>query len=128
MKIKVTQDIILCKLYSVQTFSVNVKWGKEKFSKIECNTDETPILFKSTLYSLTGVLPERMKIMVKGATIGVPNIFKLFYDSCILITINFRTDRYKLYNRTSATCVLLLIGGSYTEDLPSITVEQLLFL
>ena len=48
-----------------------MKWGKEKFSDIECNTDESPILFKSALYSLTGVVPERMKVMVKGAAIGV---------------------------------------------------------
>jgi hypothetical protein len=51
--------------------SVNVKWGKEKFSEIECNTDEAPLIFKSALYSLTGVVPERMKVMVKGKAIGV---------------------------------------------------------
>lgn len=51
-------------------YKVNVKWGKEKFSDVECNTDEPPIVFKSALYSLTGVVPERMKVMVKGAVIG----------------------------------------------------------
>lgn len=51
-------------------YKVNVKWGKEKFSEIECNTDEAPLIFKSALYSLTGVVPERMKVMVKGKAIG----------------------------------------------------------
>lgn len=51
--------------------SVNVKWGKEKMSDVECNTDEPPMLFKSTLFSLTGVVPERMKVMVKGAAVQV---------------------------------------------------------
>ena len=50
-------------------YKVNIKWGKEKFTDIECNTDEAPILFKSTLYSLTGVVPDRMKVMVKGAVV-----------------------------------------------------------
>lgn len=50
-------------------YKVNVKWGKEKMSDVECNTDEPPMLFKSTLFSLTGVVPERMKVMVKGAAV-----------------------------------------------------------
>ena len=52
-----------------------MKWGKEKFSEIECNTDEAPLIFKSALYSLTGVVPERMKVMVKGKAIGVSKIY-----------------------------------------------------
>lgn len=51
-------------------FKVKVKWGKEIFKDVECDTDEPPVLFKSTLFSLSGVMPERMKVMVKGAVIG----------------------------------------------------------
>lgn len=49
------------------TFRVNVKWGKEKFESIECNTDEPPVVFKAQLFALSGVQPERQKVMIKGA-------------------------------------------------------------
>ncbi|KAI7850419.1 hypothetical protein BDC45DRAFT_243660 [Circinella umbellata] len=45
---------------------VNVKWSGKKFDNIELDTDESPELFKSQIYSQTGVPPERQKIMVKG--------------------------------------------------------------
>jgi len=50
---------------------VNIKWGKEKFEHVECNTDEPPIVFKATLFSLSGVLPDRQKVMFKGVVIKV---------------------------------------------------------
>jgi ubiquitin carboxyl-terminal hydrolase 14 len=49
---------------------LNVKWGKEQFKDIEVNLDEPPIVFKAQLFALSGVQPERQKIMVKGQTIG----------------------------------------------------------
>lgn len=48
---------------------VNVKWGKETFNDVELTTDEPPIVFKAQLFDLTGVQPERQKLMVKGAVI-----------------------------------------------------------
>lgn len=50
-------------------FKVNVKWGKEKFEKVEVNTDETPELFKAQLFALSGVSPERQKVMLKGSVL-----------------------------------------------------------
>lgn len=50
-------------------YKVNVKWGKEKFSDVECNTDEPPMVFKAQLFALSGVQPDRQKIMVKGAVV-----------------------------------------------------------
>ncbi|KAG8442168.1 hypothetical protein GDO86_011098 [Hymenochirus boettgeri] len=50
-------------------FSVNVKWGKEKFENVELNTDEPPMVFKAQLFALTGVQPDRQKVMVKGGTL-----------------------------------------------------------
>lgn len=47
-------------------FLVKVKWGREMFPDIEVNTDEEPILFKAQLFALTGVQPERQKVMCKG--------------------------------------------------------------
>jgi len=50
-------------------YKIKVKWGKETFSDIEVNTDEDPVLFKAQLFTLTGVQPERQKVMVKGVTL-----------------------------------------------------------
>ncbi|XP_016305174.1 ubiquitin carboxyl-terminal hydrolase 14-like [Sinocyclocheilus anshuiensis] len=50
-------------------FTVNVKWGKEKFDSVELNTEEPPMVFKAQLFALTGVQPERQKVMVKGGTL-----------------------------------------------------------
>ncbi|XP_019879627.1 ubiquitin carboxyl-terminal hydrolase 14 [Aethina tumida] len=47
-------------------YKVKVKWGKETFPDIEVNTDEPPMLFKAQLFALTGVQPDRQKVMVKG--------------------------------------------------------------
>ena len=50
---------------------MNIKWGKEKFADVHCNTDEPPIVFKATLFSLSGVQPDRQKVMYKGVVIKV---------------------------------------------------------
>ena len=52
-------------------FLVNIKWGKEKFEGVEVNTDEPPMLLKAQLFALSGVQPERQKVMVKGQVIKV---------------------------------------------------------
>lgn len=50
-------------------FPVKVKWGRENYPGIEVNTDEEPILFKAQLYALTGVQPDRQKVMCKGTVL-----------------------------------------------------------
>lgn len=50
---------------------VNIKWGKEKFSDVECNTDEPPEVFKAQLFALSGVQPDRQKVMLKGMVVKV---------------------------------------------------------
>uniref|UniRef100_A0A673KFX7 Ubiquitin carboxyl-terminal hydrolase n=1 Tax=Sinocyclocheilus rhinocerous TaxID=307959 RepID=A0A673KFX7_9TELE len=50
-------------------YPMNVKWGKEKFDAVELNTEEPPMVFKAQLFALTGVQPERQKVMVKGGTL-----------------------------------------------------------
>jgi len=50
-------------------FKVKVKWGKELYKDVEVNTDEDPMVFKAQLFCLTGVQPERQKVMVKGQTL-----------------------------------------------------------
>lgn len=46
--------------------TVSVKWQKQVFSAVEIDTSQPPYVFKCQLYDLTGVPPERQKIMVKG--------------------------------------------------------------
>jgi len=52
------------------TFKIKVKWGKEIFQDVEVDTDEEPMVFKAQLMALTGVQPERQKVMLKGAIIS----------------------------------------------------------
>lgn len=47
-------------------FKVNVKWGKEVFKNVELNTDEPPSVFKAQLFGLSGVAPDRQKLMSRG--------------------------------------------------------------
>ncbi|KAK2860004.1 hypothetical protein Q7C36_004170 [Tachysurus vachellii] len=53
----------------MSVFTVNVKWGKEKFEAVELNTEEPPMVFKAQLFALTGVQPDRQKVMIKGGTL-----------------------------------------------------------
>ncbi|XP_075215647.1 ubiquitin specific protease 14 [Lycorma delicatula] len=51
------------------SFKVKVKWGKEVYNDVEANTDEDPLVFKAQLFALTGVQPERQKVMIKGTNL-----------------------------------------------------------
>ena len=66
---------------SVSISAVNVKWGKEKFTGVECNTDEPPMVFKAQLFALSGVAPDRQKVMMKGIVLKVCHQCQLF-TSC----------------------------------------------
>lgn len=36
---------------------------------VEVNTDDEPVLFKAQIFALTGVQPERQKVVCKGVTL-----------------------------------------------------------
>lgn len=57
--------------------TVSVKWQKELFPAVEIDTTQPPIVFKSQLYTLTGVPPERQKIMVKGGLLKVQDTYSI---------------------------------------------------
>lgn len=46
---------------------VSVKWGKESYAGVDVDPGQAPSVFKLQLFSLTGVPPERQKVMIKGA-------------------------------------------------------------
>lgn len=39
------------------------------FPNVEANTDDEPVLFKAQIFALTGVQPERQKVVCKGVTL-----------------------------------------------------------
>lgn len=44
--------------------SINVKWGKEKLT-VDADLSDAPLTFKGQLFALTGVAPDRQKVMIK---------------------------------------------------------------
>ncbi|XP_026740933.1 uncharacterized protein LOC113503276 isoform X2 [Trichoplusia ni] len=85
--------------------SVKVKWGKEMYPDVEVNTEDEPVVFKAQIFALTGVQPERQKVVCKGVT--------LRDDSWA---------NFKLSNNA-----LVLVMGSKEEDVPAAPVEQTRF-
>lgn len=57
---------------------VKIKWGKERYDDVEVNTDEPPEVFKMQLFSLTGVPPDRQKVMISGTMIAVSSTLYFF--------------------------------------------------
>lgn len=49
--------------------SINVKWGKEKLT-VDADVNESPMVFKSQLFALSGVPPDRQKVMIKVIVFG----------------------------------------------------------
>jgi len=86
-------------------YKIKVKWGKEVFQDVEVNTDEEPMVFKAQLYALTGVQPERQKVMLKGAILSDAGWEKL-----------------KLRDNA-----MVLMMGTKDEDMPAQPVEKTKF-
>lgn len=85
--------------------SVKVKWGKEMYPGVEVNTDDDPVVFKAQIFALTGVQPERQKVVCKGVTL--------------------RDDSWANFKLTNNALVLVM--GSKEEDVPAAPVEQTRF-
>ncbi len=68
------------------------------FNDVELNTDDEPVVFKAQLFALTGVQPNRQKVMIKGAAIKDDN-----------------WDNVATKMKNGAT---LLLMGSKEEDIP----------
>ncbi|CAG9564187.1 unnamed protein product [Danaus chrysippus] len=99
----------LIKLVATNLFvffvTVKVKWGKEMYPGVEVNTDDDPVLFKAQIFALTGVQPERQKVVCKGVTL--------------------RDDAWGNFKLTNNALVLVM--GSKEEDVPAAPVEQTRF-
>lgn len=60
---------------------------------MEVDTDEAPLLFKAQLFALTGVQPERQKVMLKGSTLkdndwGNLKLKDVRFDNNYLLCVN----------------------------------------
>ncbi|KAJ1971230.1 deubiquitinating enzyme [Dimargaris xerosporica] len=53
----------------MSTINVSVKWNGKRFDNLMLDLDESPLMFKSQLFSITGVDPSRQKILIKGGTL-----------------------------------------------------------
>lgn len=93
-----------------QTLRVSVKWQKKVFSEVEIDTSQTPYVFKCQLYDLTGVPPERQKIMVKGG---------LLKDDAEWVTVGVKEGQRLMMMGTADEIVKAPEKGPvFVEDLP----------
>ncbi|KAL3735947.1 hypothetical protein ACJRO7_024979 [Eucalyptus globulus] len=89
---------------------VSVKWQKEVFPDVEIDTSQPPYVFKVQLYDLTGVPPERQKIMVKGG---------LLKDDADWGTLGFKQGQKLMMMGTADEVVKAPEKGPvFMEDLP----------
>ncbi|XP_047313307.1 ubiquitin carboxyl-terminal hydrolase 6-like [Impatiens glandulifera] len=90
--------------------TVSVKWQKETFKGVEIDTSQLPYLFKCQLYDLTGVPPERQKIMVKGG---------LLKDDADWSTLGVKEGQKMMMMGTADEIVKAPEKGTvFMEDLP----------
>jgi ubiquitin carboxyl-terminal hydrolase 14 len=55
---------------SMTILNVIIKWNGQKFP-VAVDVEQPGLVFKTQIFSLTNVAPERQKIMVKGGTVKV---------------------------------------------------------
>ena len=89
---------------TMPSYKIKVKWGKEVYQDVEVNTDEEPMVFKAQLFALTGVQPERQKVMLKGAI------------------LDQSWDKMKMKDG-----LMMLMMGTKDEDMPAQPVEKTKF-
>lgn len=99
---------------------VNVKWGKELFNDIEVNTTQPPIIFKSQLFTLSGVPPERQKVLIKGGQLKDEEWGKQQPKEGMTIMMMGSADEIKVEAPTNAP--------KFVEDLPGVLLLLLLLL
>ncbi|KAI3868566.1 hypothetical protein MKX03_003786 [Papaver bracteatum] len=90
--------------------TVTVKWQKELLKKVEIDPSLPPLVFKSQLYDLTGVPPERQKIMINGG---------LLKDDDDWSTLNVKEGQKLMMMGTADEIVKAPEKGPvFMEDLP----------
>eukprot|EP00879_Flechtneria_rotunda_P001744 GHRR01001907.1.p1 GENE.GHRR01001907.1~~GHRR01001907.1.p1 ORF type:complete len:495 (+),score=192.81 GHRR01001907.1:202-1686(+) len=89
---------------------VNVKWGKELYADIEVDTNQPPWVFKTQLFTLSGVPPERQKVLIKGGQLKDDEWGKQQPKEGMTIMMMGSTDEVKIEAPVNAP--------RFVEDLP----------
>eukprot|EP00882_Tetradesmus_deserticola_P025520 GHRQ01028039.1.p1 GENE.GHRQ01028039.1~~GHRQ01028039.1.p1 ORF type:complete len:300 (+),score=111.82 GHRQ01028039.1:751-1650(+) len=89
---------------------VNVKWGKEVFSDVDLDTTQPPMVFKSQLFTLSGVPPDRQKVLIKGGQLKDDEWGKQQPKDGMTIMMMGSADEIKVEAPTNAP--------KFVEDLP----------
>ncbi|KAG4399250.1 hypothetical protein AAZX31_08G194000 [Glycine max] len=103
---------LLCSFLPLTTtmITVSVRWQKEIFKDVELDTTQSAYVFKCQLYDLTGVPPERQKIMVKGG---------LLKDDADWSTVGVKEGQKLMMMGTADEVVKTPEKGTvFVEDLP----------
>ncbi len=89
---------------------VNVKWGKELFSDVEVDLSQPPLAFKTQLFSLSNVPPERQKVLIKGGQLKDDDWGKQVPKDGLTIMMMGTADEIKVDAPENAP--------TFVEDLP----------
>lgn len=100
-------------------FAVKVKWGKEVFKNVEIDTTEDPILFRAQLFALTGVQPDRQKILCGGIALKEETWNISLKNVSIYVQSHWNSLNDKV---TLQGAVILLLGTK--EDVPVEPVDK----
>ena len=103
LKLSIFRFFILC--------LVKVKWGKELFNNVEVNTDDIPLVFKAQLFDLTGVQPERQKVMLKGTVLKDNE-----WGNIKLADVSFQLTVYYCCHFIRGTLMTILFPGNDDSD------------
>ena len=96
---------------------VTIKWGKQTFDNVEIDTSSPVELFKAQLFALTGVPPERQKIMgVKGGAVK---------DDADLSTLGIKPGQKIMLMGSAEVLAAPAEKTVFAEDLPKETVASM---
>ena len=93
---------------STNIMSVNVKWGKEVFTDVEVDLNESVDMFRAQLYCLSNVSVDTMKINVKGTLLkdgdDLAKVFAEFQRDpvigppwCTMVDLKFLDQRHEIF-------------------------------
>ena len=89
---------------------VNIKWNKQVFP-LEFDPEDGVEMFKSQVYSLTGVPVERQKLMAKGAWIGT------LKDDADMTKLKLKEGHNVMLMGTAEVVVAPVEKVSFVEDM-----------
>ena len=90
--------------------NIKLKWNKNSYD-VDINVSNNVLTFKETVYNLTGVPPDRQKLMAKGAWTGT------LKDDVDLLKCNIKNDHLITLMGTADTIVKPIETVLFVEDM-----------